>query len=180
MITNQEITPVGRTVKTHGIKGELSVSFDKVPFDEDDIKFFVFDVDGIFVPFFIEDYRFKTDFTAIYKFEGIDSEEQARELNNKTIYIHNDFLINLVDDEPMDIYSFIGFSITDNSLGDLGKITEIDDSTQNVLFIVNNKKDELLVPASDYLITDIDEENKIIYMDLPEGLVNMDLAEDEE
>jgi len=80
----------------------------------------------------------------------------------------------------MDIYSFIGFSITDNSLGDLGKITEIEDSTQNVLFIVNNKKDELLVPVSDYLITDIDEENKIIYMDLPEGLVNMDLAEDEE
>ncbi len=179
MINKEDITPIGNTGKTHGIKGELSVTFDKTNFDEDKTPFFVFDIDGIFVPFFIDDFRFKTDTTALYKFDGINTEEQARELSNKTIFIENRFLQEETPDEA-GIHFFIGFTVEDKEAGILGKITDVEDSTENVLFVIDNKKEELLIPATDYFITEIDEENKIIYMDLPAGLVDMNLAETDE
>ncbi|MDR1678555.1 MAG: ribosome maturation factor RimM [Prevotellaceae bacterium] len=178
MITNEEITAVGFVAKPHGIKGELSVSFDRFPFDEDETPAFIFEMDGIFVPFFIESFRFKTDTTALYKFEGIDNEEQARTLSGKTIYIHNQYLIDNEEDDD-NIRRYIGYGIEDNFNGNLGKITDIEDSTKNVLFVVNNKGNELLIPAADYYITEIDNENKIIHVSLPDGLVDMDLAEEE-
>lgn len=51
----------------------------------------------------------------------------------------------------------------------------MDDSTVNVLFeIETSMGEDVLVPASEELITDIDHQKKIIYMALPEGLLSLD------
>lgn len=178
MITLEEISPIGYITKPHGIKGELSITFEKAAFDEEDTTHFIFEMDGIFVPFFIDNFRFKSDKTAIYKFENIDSEELAKELSGKTVYINNQFIIDSEEDEE-GIQIFVGFEVIDKNAGSLGTIKQVDESTQNTLFIIDNQGEELLVPATDYYITDIDEQNRVIYMDLPEGLVDLDLAEEE-
>lgn len=177
MISPDEISAIGYISKPHGIKGEMSVAFEKTNFDEDETPHFIFEMDGIFVPFFIENFRFKSDTTALYKFESIETEEQAREYTGKTIYIKNEFLLE--EEEEESIQQFIGFEVIDKNAGSLGTIKQVDESTQNTLFIVDGDREELLIPATDYYITDIDEHNQIIYMDLPEGLVDMDLAEEE-
>ncbi len=177
MITLEEVSAVGYIAKPHGIKGEVSVHFDSMCFDEDEVNYFVFDMDGIFVPFFVENFRFKTDTTALYKFEDIDSEEKAKTLTGKTIYLKKEAILE--EDLEDSIKFYIGFEVQEKNNGSLGKIKDVDESTQNTLFIVDNYGEELLIPATDYYITDIDELNKVIYMDLPEGLVDMDLAEEE-
>ena len=179
MITKNEIFPIGQTAKPHGIKGELSFNFSKDNFDEEKLPYYIFEIDGIFVPFFVEDYRYKTDTTALIKLEGIDNDEQARLLSNHTIYIHQKFVLK-ESEEDLGIHFFVGFTVIDDKLGSLGQITEVDESTVNVLFVIDNKGEELLIPATDDFITQIDEEKRIIYMNLPEGLVNLDLAESEE
>lgn len=178
MITLEEISPIGYTTKPHGIKGELSITVEKNIFDEDETPYFILEMDGIFVPFFIENFRFKTESTAIYKFENINSEDQAKELAGKTVYIKNEFKIDTEEDEE-GVQFFVGFEVVDKNSGSLGTIKIVDESTKNTLFVIDNHGDELLIPATDYYITDIDELNQIIYMDLPEGLVDMDMAEDE-
>ncbi len=177
MITQEEVSAIGYIAKPHGIKGEVSMHFDSMCFDEDEVEYFVFDMDGILVPFFIENFRFKTDTTALYKFQDIDSEEKAKTLAGKTIYLKKELIIE--EDLEDSLKYYIGFEIQEKSKGSLGKIKDVDESTQNALFIVNNYGEELLIPATDYYITDIDEMNKVIFMDLPEGLVDMDLAEEE-
>ncbi|KAA6309227.1 Ribosome maturation factor RimM, partial [termite gut metagenome] len=62
------------------------------------------------------------------------------------------------------------------TLGTLGKITDIDTSTINTLFVVENEKGELLIPVCEEFIIEIDYENKRIRMNLPDGLVNLDTA----
>ncbi len=176
MITKEEITPIGKTGKTHGVKGEITVLFDHQNFDEEQIPFFVFEIDGIFVPFFVENYRFKTDTTALYKFQDIDLEEQASRLTNKTIYVKNEFAGEADDDS---LRMFIDYEVEDADLGRIGKIIDADESTENRLFIIEKNKTELLIPAVDDFIEEIDDENRIIYMNLPVGLVNLDLAEEE-
>ena len=49
----------------------------------------------------------------------------------------------------------------------------IDDSTMNTLFVVDRDASELLIPANDDFVISVDEENKIIKMDVPDGLLNL-------
>ena len=65
----------------------------------------------------------------------------------------------------------VGYSITDAGTGQtVGKIASIDDSTINILFCL---EDGRLIPASEELITDIDQENRIITINIPQGLLEL-------
>ena len=75
---------------------------------------------------------------------------------------------------------FIGYQLIDKTLGPIGEIVDINDLTENVLFIVEHEGEEIMIPAADDLILDIDDENETILMDLPQGLVNFDEAETDE
>lgn len=79
MIREEEVYKIGKLGKTHGIKGELSFLFDDDVFDRVDADYLVLMVDGILVPFFLEEYRFRSDSNAIVKFEDIDTQDRARE-----------------------------------------------------------------------------------------------------
>ena len=74
----------------------------------------------------------------------------------------------------------MGYTIIDSHFGRLGKIIAIDDQTINVLFIVEHQGRELMIPAADDFVEDIDDEECTITMNLPQGLINLDEAESEE
>jgi 16S rRNA processing protein RimM len=52
----------------------------------------------------------------------------------------------------------------------VGKIASIDDTTQNILFEL---EDGMLIPASDDLIENIDTDQQTIIMHIPEGLLSL-------
>lgn len=172
MIKKSEIFPVGQITKTHGLKGELAFNADdSFPYAVE-ITFVILKAEGIFVPFYIESIRFKSDSAGFIKLEGIDTEEQARELTGLEIYLPNEFLDELTHNE-VHINYFIGFDLVDEKLGKIGTVTDIDDSTKNILFVVQGINDEFLVPVTEDYITEIDEEHKTLKMDLPEGLLDI-------
>ena len=67
MIRKEEVYKIGIFNKPHGIHGELSFTFTDDIFDRVDCDYFICLLDGIFVPFFIEEYRFRSDSTALVK-----------------------------------------------------------------------------------------------------------------
>ncbi|HQO48390.1 MAG TPA: 16S rRNA processing protein RimM, partial [Paludibacteraceae bacterium] len=73
MITSNEIAPVGKVIKSHGFNGELAIACN-ADFNMEACDYFVFDIEGIFVPFFIAEYRFKDSTTTIVRFDGIINE----------------------------------------------------------------------------------------------------------
>jgi len=169
MIRKEEVYRIGRLGKPHGVKGEISMQVDDDVFDRVDADFLVLLVDGIFVPFYMEEYRFRTDTTALIKFEGIDSVERARELTNSEVY----FLRRLADsdDEEYTWTFFVGFDIVEaQSHSTVGRIASVDDSTSNVLFEL---EDGRLVPAAEDLITNIDNDKKQITIELPQGILDL-------
>lgn len=87
MMTNDEVFQIGKINKPHGLQGELSFSFTSSVFDEVECPYLVCEVDGILVPFFIESYRFKNDDTALIKFEGIDTDEEAKVLSKADVFM---------------------------------------------------------------------------------------------
>lgn len=169
MIKEEEVYKIGKLGKTHGVKGEISFLFDDDVFDRVEADYLVLCVDGILVPFFIEEYRFKSDSTAIVKFEDIDTQERARELTGCDVYFPRD----LADDDEgeLSLSFLVGFDLVEASSGkSIGRIASIDDSTINLLFEL---EDGTLIPASDDLITAIDQQARTITMHLPEGLLEL-------
>jgi len=172
MITKDSVFPIGQVIKPHGVNGEMSFSFTSDIFDREDIPYFIFEMQGILVPFFIEEYRFKGSATGLLKLDGVTTEEQARLYYGLTIYLPKSFLEKMEDDE-IELDYFAGFSLIDQEKGLIGIISEVDKTTENILFVIPIKNDELLIPAGEEYIQEIDHEKKIIYVSLPEGLLDL-------
>ena len=171
MIKQDNLFPIGQIQKPHGIKGELSFSFNTDAFDRDDCLFFILEIEKIFVPFFVEEYRFKSKNSGFVKFEDIDNENEARELCGKTIFIQKKFMAEVDDENVSDIRYFVGFEIIDDkNKTSLGKIIAVNDDTANILFELENN---ILIPFSEEYIIDINHSKRQIFMQLPDGLLDL-------
>jgi 16S rRNA processing protein RimM len=169
MIRQEEIYKIGRLGKAHGVKGEVTFQFDDDVFDRTDAEYLILDIDGILVPFFMEEYRFRSDALALVKFCDVDTQERASELTGSNVY----FPRALAEDEEgmPSLASLIGFDLVEAKDGiRVGTIATIDDSTANLLFEL---EDGRLIPASDDLITDINIKERTIKMEIPEGLLEI-------
>lgn len=173
MIREDEVYKIGVLTKTHGVSGELSMTFTDDVFDRVDAEYLICRMDGILVPFFMEEYRFKSDNTVLITFEGIDSEEDARRMVGVEVY----FPKALTDEVSEGEYSwsyFTGFEVDDVNYGPLGRVERVNDDTMNVLFEVVTPQGDLLIPASEDLIDFIDHKARKVSMRLPDGLLTLD------
>ncbi|MGM9803588.1 MAG: ribosome maturation factor RimM [Muribaculaceae bacterium] len=177
MITREELIEIGIFNKPHGVKGEISATIDCEPDNFARFSCLVVDVNGIFVPFFCNEMRTKSVDSVLLTIDGIDSDKDVKLLVNKTIYVlkkeYNE-LSNSQDCDQLPIDYFIGFVVKDEQGEELGEIVDIDDTTQNVLFIIESTdNEEFSIPAVEDLIIDIDEDNKVMVMSLPEGILDI-------
>jgi 16S rRNA processing protein RimM len=169
MIRKEDVFKIGRLGKSHGVKGDISFPFDDDVFDRVEADYLILDIDGILVPFFIEEYRFRNNTTAIIKFEGVDSQERARELTGCDVYFPRELADSAED--GLSWSAIVGFYILEVKSGKvIGRIASIDDSTLNILFCL---EDGRLIPATDDLITAIDQQARTITMHIPEGLLEL-------
>ena len=169
MINREEVYRIGKLGRAHGVKGEVTFHFDDDVFDRVDADYLVVETEGLLVPFFIEEYRFRSDSTALVKFEGIDSQDRARELTGCEVY----FPRHLADaeDDTLSWAAIVGYSLIDAATGkSVGRIASVDDTTVNVLFCLEDGK---MIPAAEELITVVDKEKRVIEMELPEGILEL-------
>lgn len=178
MIRREEVYKIGVFNKPHGVRGEISFTFTDDVFDRADCEYLVCLLDGIFVPFFIKEYRFRSDRTALVKLEGVDTAEKARMFTNVEVYFPIRHAGEAKEDGHYSWNYFVGFQVKDTHYGDLGTIVSVDDSTSNTLFIIENNNKELLMPAQEEFIRHMDNKKRIMTVQLPEGLVDLDEQEE--
>ena len=168
MIHSEDIYRIGSIGKPHGVKGEVNLRFVDDVFDREEADFLFLMVDGIAVPFFIEEYRFRGEETALIKFEDVDTQQQAAALTGCEVYYPRG---NAEEDAPVSWASVVDFDLYDNVTKRVaGRIAGVDDTTINLLFELDNG---LLVPATPELITHIDGMQRRVSMDIPEGLLDL-------
>ena len=174
MILRQQITSIGSIFKPHGIKGEMSASID-ADIDLDELQCVVLDIDGIFVPFFIEEWRSRGSESVLIKFDGVDSESAAASFANKELFAITEQLPIADDDDDERLYydDIVGFIIYDGDT-EVGQVSMVDDSTANVLMhVITASGSTLLLTLSADLINDVYADNKILKMNLPDGLIDL-------
>jgi 16S rRNA processing protein RimM len=174
MIRREELTRIGRIKKSHGIKGELSFDFTDDSFHEGECDFLIFELDGIFVPFRLSDYRFISNTSALITLKGIDSEEDTCFLIGKEVFFPSRYIEVTLSEETFSWDYFRGFTLIDEKLGPIGQITEIDETTINVLFYIESPSSrQYFIPANDEMITHINPDRKELFIMLPDGILDL-------
>lgn len=173
MVRAGDLYRIGRLGKPHGVRGELQFHFTDDVFDTTGADFLFVAIDGLPVPFQIEEYRFRSDDLAIIKFAGIDSQDAARELVGADVLFPRSEAEKA--EEGLSLRALVDFSVIDSATGKtVGRIAAIDDATDNLLFsVMTTEGKEALLPAADELIKNIDTEGRSILMDIPEGLLDL-------
>ncbi|MCM1504832.1 MAG: ribosome maturation factor RimM [Muribaculum sp.] len=180
MITESELIEIGKIGKPHGINGELNLYLSE-EIDIERLTRIVLEIEGIFVPFFIDNVRTKRIDTLIVHVEGVDDERHAAELTHHIVYsLKGDDVVVATeeeDDEESDGFyasDLIGYTILSETGTLIGRIIDVDLSTENALFVVERTDmTNVYIPIADEMIDNIDAESQILFMSLPEGLLDL-------
>ncbi len=164
---------IGQIAKLHGYKGGVSLFLDVThPEEYMDMESFFIEIDGILTPFFVESFKLKNKGFAAVKFQGIDSEQEAKSLLKKKVFIPETELRELDESNFYD-HEVIGFEVEDVVKGEIGKVTAIADLKQNPLLVIEFKDKEILLPIFEGLIVKVNRKLKRLKVKAPDGLIDL-------
>ncbi len=163
----------GKISKPYGLQGQVNIILDSDTGKHIEIDNPLFiNIDGQRVPFFVEKFDLVSFDQAIVKLEFINSIEEARVVSGCEVYIEPN---TKPTSQPAtnDLNVLLGYEAFDQELGYLGKITDYVQHDLNAVLIVDHNGLELLIPAVDELITQINHKERSIHFQLPEGLTTL-------
>ena len=174
-MTKDDCFYLGRVAKTHGIKGEITIKLDvDDPSAYHDMKYFLLEINKVLTPFFVEKIVNSGDkfFVTI---QDIRTVEAASALTGKEVFLPLEMLPKL-SGKQFYYHEIKGFTLIDAEKGELGPIAEvIEYPTQAIIQVIKDGK-EILIPILDQVIQKVDRKGKKLYVNAPEGLIDMYLG----
>jgi len=170
MIREEEVIYIGRITRYRGIIGEVELQFTNDAFDRGEAEYLVLKRDGILVPYFWEEYRFKNDSTVILKLVDIDTEATARWLVGAEVFYPAAAISEEDADTLPSLKALVGFEVSDQQDRSLGRITDVDDSSVNILLSLSSGH---LIPFHDDFLLHHDLQKKVLQLNLPEGILDL-------
>ena len=169
MIREQDILHIGRIQRTHGTAGELQCRMLNTCWEDSDATFIILNLDEIFVPFRVNDWRTKGSEDVLLSLQGIQSEQQAARLVGAEAYMLRSDLSEETD-EPMDYEQLVGYKLCDVERGEIGTIAAVDTSTLNTLVQLDSG---LLLPLHEDFVCEVNTGKRTLAVRLPEGLIRV-------
>lgn len=167
---------LGYVAKLHGFKGEVSLFLDVTnPDDYETLDAVFIEINGQLSPFFIESFKLKNKGFAAVKFEGVNSENDARILLRKNLFLPAQILPKLSGKNFYD-HEVVGFTVVDESYGEVGKIESVIDLQVNPLLQIMNGTKEVLIPLVEGVVQNVDRKKKVMTVKAPAGLIELYLG----
>ncbi|MCI0750220.1 MAG: ribosome maturation factor RimM [Flammeovirgaceae bacterium] len=162
---------IGYVIKTHGLKGEVTISIlpDAPDFDELDSIFI--DQKNNLVPYFIETFSPKGN-KVFVKLEGLNTLDQAEKLKGCSLYLSKESRPKsgrgkfYFDEVP-------GFTVVDASLGEIGEVKEVSEQINNPQLVLIREGKEILIPVNSPFITSVNKSKRVVSVNLPEGFLEI-------
>jgi len=169
----EDLFQLGYISKLHGFKGEMIFLINgKVQIKLNKLESVFIDINGQLIPFFIGTINQISETSAIIKLNGINNDANARQLVKCNVYIPNSILpkqkVNKLNTSEL-----IGFKVIDDDHGDIGEITNLLEMPQQLILEIKNGRKEILIPANEEIIYNIDKKNKTIFINAPVGLIDI-------
>ena len=152
----KNLLPIGRVVKTHGVKGKVKVKY----FGEDLHNFFLYH------EIFIESEKGRPDLyeivesipqppRLILRLKGIEKIEEAESLIGKEIFIERESLPKLEGGEYYWV-DILGMKVETQEGKRIGKVKEIFPTGAHDVYVIEGKRKEIFLPATEEVIQSID------------------------
>ena len=175
-MTKADCYHLGYVAKLHGFKGEVSLFLDVTnPEDYKSLDAVFIEINNQLTPFFIESFKLKSKGFAAVKLEGVKSEEEAKKLLRKHLFLPAQVLPKLSGTQFYD-HEVVGFTVVDEKFGEIGKLETIIDLQANPLIQIFKGEKEILIPLMDGLVTSLDRKKGVMTIKAPEGLIELYLG----
>lgn len=173
-LKREECILLGTLVKTHSYNGELVLKASLPMTDEfENLESIFLLINGILVPFFLDEISISNEKTAILKFEDVNTKDEAVELRGKSVFIQDfDQAFTILNSDQIQDYT--GYELRDENHHKVGVIKEMIDITGNPLFVVDLEESEIWIPANPELFIEVNYNKKFLIIQIPEGLVSLD------
>ena len=164
---------LGYIVRTHGTTGNVVIFLDvDYPEDYDELDSVYVEIKGELVPYFIDHINLQKQSNAIVSFEDVNTIEKAQALVGNALYLSLDELEEL-GDEDFYYHEIKGFTVTDQTKGELGIVREVYSLNGQDLIAMDYQGCEVLIPTAEDIVLKADKENKVLLVNLPEGLLEV-------
>lgn len=171
---NSEYFSIGYVSKTRGLKGELQIYLEiDNPQDYKNMESLFLEINQKPVPFFVTKLLLQKNIMYVYV-EDIDHIDKASVLVGKAVYVlEKNKPQNTNEDSHKQL---IGYTVVDEQQGELGVIQSIQELPSQLIANMLYQNKEVLFPLNDQFVTSINKKNKIINVDLPDGLIDLYLS----
>jgi len=163
---------IGSILKSRGLKGELQLYIDFDNLSDIDIKSVFIDMSGKMIPYFVESIKYPQKGIAYLYLEDIDTIEKATPLVKKDVYLSGKLKPKKKKGD-FTLKDLLGFTAIDANEGALGTISAINEYPQQLIASVTYKDCEVLFPLNEDIIKGIDVVKSLVFIDLPDGLLDI-------
>jgi 16S rRNA processing protein RimM len=163
---------LGRITKVSGYEGAVTIKLERF-FSENlpNMESVFLEIEGRRVPFFISFSEYSGADILKLKFEGYNSSEKVSEFSGCRVFLTTGIA---GDNKIEDIKNLVGYEVLlgDNYL--LGSIKEvIQNPGQWLLNVTSPANKDILIPFHDHFIVSIDNDKKLLIMNIPDGLTEI-------
>lgn len=162
-----ELIQLGSIYRPHGVKGMMKVKVDPLYMDE------LLGLEAIFLqtkagnlPYFIQSVEAISDDMALLQLEDVDTKEKAAQLVKVPLMAESEAVDIVTAEEWADV---VGYMLYDKNMGIIGPIDQVIEMPQQVLAEIHYQGKDILVPLHDDLILEVDDLERKVIMNLPEG-----------
>ncbi len=163
------LVAIGKVTKAHGIQGAVKIFPYGQTFEEMEAGEKLFSIEsGAQRELTLADIRAQNRLL-IVEFEEICSREQAEALAGNEIFVDNERLPVLPEGEYYH-FQLIGLSVETRQGRPLGTLKAVIETGSNDVYVVEAGGKEVLIPAIEEVVQEVDLPNGKIIVELPEGL----------
>jgi 16S rRNA processing protein RimM len=167
---------LGYVIKPHGLKGEVSIYIDAdEPQAYRKLESVLIQQDNNLVPFFIAKIKISGQ-KAILRLEESTTIESAQSLKGSALFLPLTALPVLTDYQFY-FHEIIGFIVQDENLGEIGPVLTVYDAGPQDLLAIEHKGKEILLPINDETVRKADKNKKLIFVNIPDGLLDIYLSD---
>lgn len=164
---------LGYIVRTHGTAGNVVIFLDvDYPEDYDEMDSVYVEIKGELVPYFISRFNLQKQNNAIVTFEDVDTIEKAQALVGSSLFLSLDELQELGDEEFY-YHEIKGYTVIDQTKGVLGVVREVYALNGQDLIAMDFQGVEVLIPTAADIVLKADKQDKKLFVNLPEGLLEV-------
>jgi len=162
-----ELVEIGKILKTKGFEGETLVSWNFEAMDIKEIKGFFFEKNEKKTPIVAEYIEPIDEFSAVIKWALYNQKETATTLNNCPLYLMHELAEKHFEIDHVE--GWIGYEVYDDQVS-IGLVSDVLDNKMQLLLELENG---ILIPFVEEFIDEINVEEQKIYMQLPEGILEL-------